>query len=453
MKKIKPLRRNKHGASSIFLAIIMSAVILVECTFAAFVWNLDYALSVNTALKNEIETVLADYNRQLYSVYGIYAFAIEGVDGECFEKALEINGLTCQSELFVSGKQRFTCEDLKKAIDSYFWYRGSGFSMKKVVEGYSDMISELDEKGVLKQVGQFMQSPAAGYVSKIITGSDKAEDWIRKAGNTLNLDELADEANDIDSLSDDYKNAIKDFGLDINVDPANWEALLKTLSVFECSMQAMTEDTPEVFTKCNISFYCANNFDCHFRPKGDASINGTSFDAIHGKKKADCEYLVTGREGLAGAFQIEFFMAHILIASCILKDYADEKFRNTMYVIAQVISEIILAVSEGTVNIDPRIIRAGLIFYCAVIQSMKEFVTVLNGGRAVIFEYQGNKLVTWNYRDFLYFFCLCTPMEDLLDRSLAVLERDYGKLYKGLTLEADFRGNTYSVTKSYQLYE
>ena len=34
-----------------------------------------------------------------------------------------------------------------------------------------------------------------------------------------------------------------------------------------------------------------------------------------------------------------------------------------------------------------------------------------------------------------------------------VLERDYGELYKGLTLEADFRGNTYSVTKSYQLYE
>ena len=44
-------------------------------------------------------------------------------------------------------------------------------------------------------------------------------------------------------------------------------------------------------------------------------------------------------------------------------------------------------------------------------------------------------------------------IEKLLERSLEVLERDYGELYKGLTLEADFRGNTYSVTKSYQLYE
>lgn len=453
MKKINPHKRNKHGASSLFLAIIMSAVILVECTFVAFVWNLDYALSVNTALKNEIETILADYNRQLYSVYGIYAFTMDGIDGECFEKALEINGLSSQSELFVSGKQKFTCDDLRKAIDSYFWYRGTGFSMKMVVENYSDMISELDKNGVLKQVGQFMKSPAAGYVSKILTGSEKAEEWIKKAGDTLNLDELTKEADDIDSLSEDYKNAIKDFGLDIDVDIADWESLLKTLSILENSRQLMTDDSPAVLTKFNVSFYCAYNFDCEFKPKGDASINGTGFDAIHGKKKADCEYFITGREGMAGALQVEFLVAHVLIVSCMLKDYADEKFRNTMYVIAQVISEIITAVSEGTVKIDPRIIQAGLIFYCAMVQSMKEFWNVMyKGGRAEIFAYQGNKIVSWGYRDFLYLFCLCTPVDKLLGRSLEVLERDYGELCKGLTLEADFRGNTYSVTKSYRLY-
>ena len=453
MKRINTRKRNKHGASSIFLAIIMAALILVECTFVAFVWNLDYALSVNTALKNEIETILADYNRQLYSVYGIYAFAIEGVDGECFEKALEINGLTCESELFVSGKQRFTCEDLKKAIDSYFWYRGTGFSVKMVVQQYADMIRELDKKGALKEISQFMKSPAAGYVSKIITGSDKAESWIRKAEGTLNVDELVEEANEIDSLSIDYKNAIKDIGLDINVDAAHWERILKTLSDLEDLTQLLTDNSPEALTKFNASFYCAYNFDCYFRPSGDASINGTSFDSIHSKKKSDCEYMITGSEGLAGVTAVSFFEVHILIASCVLKDYADEKFRNTMYVIAQIISKIILAVSEGTVDIDPRIIRAGLTVFCASIQAIKEFNALLYGGRAVIFEYDGNKLVTWNYRDFLYLFCLCTPEDKLLERSLKVLERDYGDLYKGLTLEADFRGNTYSVTKSYQLYE
>ena len=454
MRRNNKHRRNRHGASSIFLAIIMAALILVECTFVAFVWNLDYALSVNTALKNEVETILADYNRELYSVYGIYAFAIEGVDGECLEKALEINGLTSESELFISGKQRFTCEDLKKAIDSFFWYRGTGFSVKTLVQGYGDMICELDEKGILKEIGQFMQSPAAGYVSKIISGSDKAEDWIKKDGKALNIDELIDEANEIDSLSENYKNAVKDIGLDIDIDIADWEMFLRTLSMFENYMSLLSDDTPEIFAKCNVSYYCAYNFDCFYRPSGDTAINGMSFKALHSKKQGDCEYLITGHKGVPAGLQVASYMYHILIASSILKDYANEKFRNTMYVIALVISEIIAAVSEGAVEIDPRIIRAGLILYCAYIQAAKEYVTVvLYGGRAVIFEYEGNKIVTWNYRDFLYLFCLCTPVDKLLSRSLEVLERDYGELYKGLTLEADFRGNTYSVTKSYQLYE
>ena len=124
-----------------------------------------------------------------------------------------------------------------------------------------------------------------------------------------------------------------------------------------------------------------------------------------------------------------------------------------MEVIARVISSIISAVSEGTVNIDYRIIAVGLTFYCALVQAIKDYYAVLHGQRAVIFEYDGEKLVTFTYRDFLYLFCLCVPVDTLLQRSLTVLERDYGKLYKGLTLEADYRGQTYKLTKSYMLYE
>ena len=136
-----------------------------------------------------------------------------------------------------------------------------------------------------------------------------------------------------------------------------------------------------------------------------------------------------------------------------LKDYANEEFRNTMEVLGQIISTIISAVSEGAVNIDYRIIAAGLTYICAIFQSIKDFFRIIQGQRAVIFEYEGVEMVTFSYRDFLYLFCLCTPVEELLERSHVVLTRDYGELYKGITLEADFRGDTYSLSKSYQLYE
>ena len=453
MKRTDKNRRTKRGASSLFLAVIMSALILVECTFVAFVWNLDYALSVNEALKTQVDTILCDYNRQLFDVYGIYAFTLDEVDDECFCKALEMNGLTSQSTLVVTATDEFTTEDLKTAINSYYWYRGSGISLKGLVEGYAEMIRRTDEKGILNQVGEYMQSPAAGYVSDMIKGSEDASQWIGKAGEALNLDEILEQAADLDDIRADYKDTVKDIELDIDIDIDDWEALLDTLSFLESTMDNLTDMSDPVMTKMNVSHYCAYNFDCCFAPDGDASITGTEFSSIHGDKQVDAECIITGLEDYPAIFKVEYLMVQVLIVSNMLKDYANEEFRNTMEVLGQIISTIISAVSEGTVNIDYRIIAAGLIYICASFQSIKDFYQVIKGQRAVIFEYEGEKMVTFSYRDFLYLFALCTPVEELLERSHAVLERDYGELYKGITLEADFRGDAYSVTKSYQLYE
>ena len=453
MKRTDKNRRTKRGASSLFLAVIMSALILVECTFVAFVWNLDYALSVNEALKTQVDTILCDYNRQLFDVYGIYAFTLDEVDDECFCKALEMNGLTSQSTLVVTAADKFTTEDLKTAINSYYWYRGTGISLKGLVEGYAEMLRQTDESGILNKVGEYMQSPAAGYVSDMIKGSEDASQWIGKAGEALNLDEILEQAADLDDIRADYKDTVKDIELDIDIDIEDWEALLDTLSFLESTMDNLTDMSDPVMTKMNISHYCAYNFDCCFAPDGDASITGTEFSAIHGDKQVDAECIITGLEDYPAIFKVEYLMVQVLIVSNMLKDYANEEFRNTMEVLGQIISTIISAVSEGTVNIDYRIIAAGLTYICASFQSIKDFYQVIKGQRAVIFEYEGEKMVTFSYRDFLYLFALCTPVEELLERSHAVLERDYGELYKGITLEADFRGDTYSVTKSYQLYE
>jgi len=453
MKRTDKNRRTKRGASSLFLAVIMSALILVECTFVAFVWNLDYALSVNEALKTQVDTILCDYNRQLFDVYGIYAFTLDEVDDECFCKALEMNGLTSQSTLVVTAADEFTTEDLKTAINSYYWYRGTGISLRDLVDGYAEMIRRTDETGILNQVGEYMQSPAAGYVSDMIKGSEDASQWIGKAGEALNLDEILEQAADLDDIRADYKDTVKDIELDIDIDIDDWEDLLDTLSFLETTMDNLTDMSDPVMTKMNVSHYCAYNFDCCFAPDGDASITGTEFSSIHGDKQADAEYIITGLEDYPAIFKVEYLMVQVLIVSNMLKDYANKEFRNTMEVLGQIISTIISAVSEGTVNIDYRIIAAGLTYICASFQSIKDFYQVIKGQRAVIFEYEGEKMVTFSYRDFLYLFALCTPVEELLERSHAVLERDYGELYKGITLEADFRGDSYSVTKSYQLYE
>ena len=453
MKRINRKHYTRRGASAIFLAIILSALILIECTFAAFVWNLDYALSVNTALKTQVDAILSDYNRQLFDVYGIYAFTRDEIDDECFYKALEINGLDSKSVLYVTSRSRFTTEDLKTAINSYYWYRGTGIAAETLVDGYSQLILELDEQGIFEKVGEFMQSPAAGYVSDIIKGSESAEEWIGKAGDLLNIEDLLEEAADMDSIREDYHDAIRDFELDIDIDIAEWESLTDTMTMLESVMDQLSDRSDPVITKINIAHYCSHNFDCCYAPDGDSSINGTEFKKIHSGRKFDAEYIITGKEDLPAVLKIDIFMFHLLIVSSMLKDFADEKFRNTMEVLGEIISVIILAVSEGAVDIDPKLIAVGLTYFCANFQALKEYLAVIQGKRAVIFEYEDVEMITFDYRDFLNLFCLITPEEDLLERAHEILRRDYGKLYKGITLEAEFRGSRYSVKKSYQLYE
>ena len=452
MRRVKRRARSRHGAASVFLAIIMSALILVECTFLAYVWNLDYALSVNTALKTEIDTILSDYNRQLFDVYGIYAFSLDDVDSYCFDKALEINGLDAKSELYVSGSHALTAEDLKRAVSSYYFYRGTGISFKGVVEGYSDLLTEIDTKGIFNQIGEFMRSPAADYLSKIIKGKENAEEWVNKAEGVIDIEEVLEAVSDTDSLRSDYRNVIKNFELDIDIDIANWESLLNTVSRLEAATDLVSDKSPDIMKKFHVAHYCAYNFDCWVKPNGDATINGTGFSSIHSEKHADSEYIVTGLDKNAAVLETGFITANILILANMLKDYANEEIRNTIYVVAQFISMLISAVSEGTVNIDPRIIAVGITFYVSTVQAIKDFHAVLSGSRAVIFEYEGQKMVTMNYRDFLYLYALCTPEDKLLGRSLEILTRDYGELYKGIVLEADFRGSTYSIDKSYTLY-
>lgn len=453
MKKANKLKRTKHGASSIFLAVILSALILVECTFVAFVWNLNYALSVNTALKTQIDTIMSDYNRQLFSVYGVYAFSIDGIDDECFNKALEINGLEAQSTLYVSNAQRITTEDLKKAVNSYYSYRATGVTLKGLVDGYGQLLVELDDKGILSAIGEYMQSPAAGYVSEIIKGDETASEWIEKAGDVLDIEEIAEEIADIDEIREEFSEAIHDSDIGIDIDITDWEGFLDALVVLESTIDTYADTAPDMESKFYVAHYCAYNFDCHFPPNGDGTINGTEFDSIHSERSMDAEYFITGSYGEGSSFAVYEMMDLLIILGKIAEDYADEKIRNTVYAVAEVISAIISAVSEGAADIDPRIIMVGLMIIIANIQSLKEIWSVFNGGRAEVFKYDGETILTMGYRDFLYLFCLFVPEETLLERVLEVLERDYGELYKGITLEADFRGSTYTLTKSYQLYE
>ena len=453
MKKVNKHFINRHGAATVFLAIILSALILVECTFVAYVWNLDYALTVNTALKTQIETILSDYNRQLFNVYGIYAFSIDGVDDECFNKALEINGLEAQSTLYVTESRKVTTDDLKTAISSYYSYRATGIAAKTAVETCGDLLIQLDENGILSGISEYMESPASQYVSEIIKGDDTAEEWIEKAGDALDIEALTDEITALDDLREEFSDMIHDSDIGLDVDIADWEGLLNTVSTMEEFVDGYSDTAPDIEVKFFIAHYCSHNFDCRFPPEGDGTINGTEFKSIHEDQFDDVEYLITGLDSALGVADIFMLIHFIITLGKLLENYSNETVRNTMEAIAIVIQEVLYALSEGTCDIDYRIITFGLMVYLSMIQAAIESFKLMDGDRAVLFKYDDTDIITMNYRDFLNVFCFFVPEETILERTRKVLERDYGDLFKGITLKAEFRGTAYYLEKSYQMYE
>ena len=66
--------RSKKGVSTMFLAITVSALILLETTYVAFVADLDRRLTYERAVRLQMESFMARYNRELLKTYGLYAF-------------------------------------------------------------------------------------------------------------------------------------------------------------------------------------------------------------------------------------------------------------------------------------------------------------------------------------------------------------------------------------------
>ena len=162
MRKTVKKRKHRYGASSVFLGIVLSAVILIECTFLTFVWELDYNIKVNNAVDAQIESIMCEYNRQLFDVYGIYAFAMNAVDDDIYRKALLACGYAEGPVLDLGGYKKIDSKALRDAIKMYYSYRGTGIAVIQIADAFSGIIDEFLNTGVLKKIREYTSSPAAG---------------------------------------------------------------------------------------------------------------------------------------------------------------------------------------------------------------------------------------------------------------------------------------------------
>ena len=450
-KNKKP--KNRYGASSVFLGIILSAVILIECTFLTFVWELDYMTKVNSAAEAQIESIMCEYNRQLFDVYGVYAFTKDAVDDDIYRKALLACGYEEGPVLDLGGYKQIDRKAMRDAINMYYSYRATGITICQIADVFSEMIGELVNTGVLKSIKEYTSSPAAGFVSDIISGSEKLTEWIEKAGEALKIDDIDSKLGIFESVKKSLKgndNDLKD--LSINISISDMKPAIKLIDSLMELHETQAKTSCKLLTHLNAANYFSYNFDCFLKQDIDYSINGTAFSNIHSKNKDDAEYILTGLTGNASIAAVNYLLLAVLTGKNFLKDYLDKDFRSKVDVVSQILSAIIAVISEGSVEIDYRIITVALIFLIATIQGGKDINTLRKGERVTLAETKDKTIATAGYRDFLYLFMLAQSDDRMIDRSLNILKRDYGDLYTGLTAKADAGLKKIEIKRSYVLY-
>ena len=444
---------NRHGASSVFLGIILSAVILIECTFLTFVWELDYMTKVNSAVEAQVESIMCEYNRQLFDVYGVYAFTMDAVDDDIYRKALLACGYSEGPVLDLGGYKKIDRKALKDAINMYYSYRATGIAICQIADVFSEMIEKFIGTGALKSIKEFTSSPAAGYVSDIISGSEKLTEWLEKAGEALKIDDIDSKLGIFESVKKSLKgndNDLKDFSINISI--GDMKPALKLIDSMMELHEAQAKSSCKLLTHINAANYFSYNFDCCLKQDIDYSINGTPYSNIHSKNKDDAEYILTGLTGAGSIAAVNYLLLAVLTGKNFLKDYLDKDFRSKVDVVSQILSAIIAAISEGSVEIDYRIITVALIFLIATIQGGKDIGTLRKGDRVTLAETKDKTIATAGYRDFIFLFMLAGDDDRMMDRGLTILKRDYGELYTGLTANADAGLKKIEVKRSYVLY-
>lgn len=453
MRKTIKKRKQRFGASSVFLAIILSAVILIECTFLAFVWELDYMTKVNNAVDAQVESIMCEYNRQLFDVYGVYAFTKTAVDDDVYRKALLACGYEEGPQLDLAGYWKIDTKAFKDAIDMYYSYRATGIAIIQVADVFSEMIDEVIDSDVLKKIKEYTSSPAAGYVTDIIQGAEKISSWFEKAGEKLKIEDYKKELKIFETLKKQLEgkdNDLEDLSFNISI-----KDMKPAIRLFEGMMdlhESLDKNSFKLMSHIYEANYFSYNFDCSLKQDLDSSINGTDFNDIHSKNKDDTEYILTGLTGNKAFAAVNFLMLQVLTGTNFLRDYTDKEYRTKVDCVSKVISAIIAAISEGSVDIDYRIITVALIVLIATFKAGKDIQTLRKGERAALYEKNGKKVVTAGYRDLLFLFMQAVPDDLMLERGLQILRRDYGELYTGLTATADTGFKKISVTRSYVLY-
>lgn len=444
--------KRRRGATSMFLAIILSALILVECTYIGLVEDLRCNLAFDRAVKLQVDTYLAEYDRQLFKTYGIYAFRIDSVDDEVFRHVLSESGIENGDMLVVTGINTFDTNDLRRVVSVYYSYRATGVLLNFFSDYVASLIGQFDDIALSESLSSLTSSGASGVLIQILDSTldisshitELAEDFgiIDPDGNVVLLDNLIDKIDDMNSSPPDIGDGF---------DPTSI-SFISTITGGTIDAYEFGADFIEniVFHGYAVN-YAAYNFDSFLDE--ETALDGTSFTAFHADNRFDVEYILTGIDGIGGAVASHALLYGLLFIKNFVTILADTARMEVIRGIGTVLSALITILTEGVINATPELCSLYIVAILSEFDSTSDLSTLTTGGEVAFLAIDGFEGFSLDYRQLMSGFINFLPDDVILTRMHDRLMLDLDGYVCGVEISNDHLGGTMVYSDSYELYE
>ena len=461
--------RQKRGGISIFLCMILSAVLLVETVYFCGAWMRGTEANLQRCMTLQMSDSLSKYNQKLLDMYGLYASAENPGSYDVFNDCFPYSD---HAEVRFTSSAFLDEEQLKNGAVEYAKLRFPGVAVSTIVRLLKSSADVIESSGAEEKL-KVGENSAGKYLSDLLSKKDDVADILEKAKGYIEFVDFTGSLSMITDFLDDWSSVLKRSGtlaiqgaegeLDFvnGLDPASISSVMNVVD------NILNLDVPDWGDSLLYNEYVLGHFDSRLSNGGDSSdsfkeVNylGVPYAKIHSENKNDLEYILTGIENefLCGAVcnNLVFAVRFAITYAEILLDKEDMEIAKT---IAVILEAVILALTVGHVDISADILQYLVVGVWAAGESLGDVWSLLQGNRFPLFENDqlGEKLsevITMGYRDYFRLFLLFLPEEHKLYRTLKVIKRDCGEtLPIQVSMEVALFGETFRAEKGYGLYE
>ena len=461
----------RGGGASVFLCIILSAVVLTEGTlyFAARIRGAEADL--HRCLRLQISQILSSYNESLLEKYGLYGIDSSSVNTQVFDTCF-----TGRGDALLEAKPLglMTEADLRKGIPDYMQIRMPSIVSGEILSRFKSVLGEITDSKIFQKAKNQETSEWLGYIKDFLGQKDKWSDVISSVVSAVEVVDVSGKMKDFTDFASSFKNAMNrsttlylqgdDTPAQANdiLNPDNLSNIIGYVDGY------MNLDMPSIADDIMINEYAVSFFDSMIEyTKEDedkvpeSNLLGVAYTDIHGNNRADLEYILTGidNELLSfGAAKILIYDMRIVInfASYLVDKEKMDKAKE----IAQILSAAIEVVSVGTVVVKAEILQFAVLYVWALGQGFADMTKLIAGESVSLFDHSAlsdqkilEDAISTEYRDYLGIMLLAVPVEWKLSRILTILKKDCGnELYTGVILSGSFRGSQFVMEDAYDAY-